>query len=97
MRHPLSGALLLFPIAFSTVLSSCDRPEDRSAETSSGRDTGTAGDASHGGSATISLAQVAGKWKLRSTGANAITEAGYSGDCAWEIGLKSVARIPAFS
>jgi hypothetical protein len=50
----------------AAVLTGCDRSEDRAAEGGIARDTAAA-PATPSASTTISLADVAGKWKVRST------------------------------
>jgi hypothetical protein len=54
------------PLTFlccAAVLAACGKPEDRAAEISTGRDTLTTGAGAPSRPATISLTDVAGKWK----------------------------------
>jgi len=67
MPHPRLPVFLVSAIACSAVLAGCAKPEDRADETSSVTDTAAAGVATPGASAPISLAEAAGKWKVRST------------------------------
>jgi hypothetical protein len=66
------------PIAFlccAAVLAGCTKPQDRAVEEGTGRDTVAAAPEMPAASATISLADVAGKWKIRTMdedGSNAV-------------------------
>lgn len=58
------------PLAFlccAAVLAGCTKPQDRAVEEGTARDTVAAAPETPAASATISLTDVAGKWKIRST------------------------------